>query len=261
MIQTIRSARDIQDSVCLEIGAGWEPALPLLFSLCGARDIIMTDLHKLCTEQTMTAAIEGVIRKRDEIASGLGLSPEFISSQLTWHKEQGLGECLKRFRIRYFAPCDCTNLPVPSDSIDIVYSRAVLEHIPPATLRGIFVESTRVLSDDGLACHFIDCSDHWEHNDKRISRINFLRYSDRLYRWTCVNPMNYQNRMRHSEYVQLLNKSGFKVIKEDRNVDLPAIQALAGMKLAPCYRHFAPEDLATVDSFLVARKADPTALS
>jgi SAM-dependent methyltransferase len=259
LIVSIRSELDVQGTVCLEVGAGWEPVLPILFSLCGARKVIMTDLHQLCSDQTVAAAMDGLRRNAAIIASGLRLDPQYLEQQLSQSGRQGIRECLQRYRIEYLAPCDCTRLPIPGESVDIVYSRAVLEHISPPVLGQIFVESARILIPSGLACHFIDCSDHWEHNDKSISRINFLKYSDELYRWTHLNSMNYQSRLRHSEYVDLLSRSGFAILKEQRKVDAAALHGLQNMSLDARYRHLTPEDVATVDTFLLARKTEAIA--
>ena len=134
-----------------------------------------------------------------------------------------------------------------------MYSRAVLEHVPPRVIQQIFVESRRVLAGSGIMCHFIDPSDHMEHRDKSISRIHFLRFSDAMFRLMCLNALNYHNRLRHSEYARMLEETGFEILKEERNIDPRAVVFAKTQKLAPKFRHFALEDLATVDSFLLAR--------
>ena len=252
LIDFIRSSREITGAVCLEIGTGWEILIPVLFSLCGAKQVILTDLHRLCSDETVASAITALKRNRHAIATGLGLDTGIVDRRLASAPNR-LGDFLSEFRLEYLAPCDCAALPIPDSSVDIVYSRAVLEHIHPAVLEAIFRESRRVLDEAGLSCHFIDPSDHWQHGDQRISRINFLRYSDGVFRWTYLNSLNYQNRLRHSEYVRLFERSGFEIIREHRTVDRDAVQFARTARLAAKFRHFAPEDLATVDSFFLAR--------
>lgn len=72
-------------------------------------------------------------------------------------------------------------------------SRDVMEHVAPNTLGAIFRESARVLSPRGVACHIIDESDHWQHGDTSITRVNFLRFSDIQHRLTYLNSLNYHN--------------------------------------------------------------------
>jgi hypothetical protein len=71
--------------------------------------------------------------------------------------------------------------------------------------------------------------------------------------------MNYQSRLRHSEYVDLLSRSGFAILKEQRKVDAAALHGLQNMSLDARYRHLTPEDVATVDTFLLARKTEAIA--
>ena len=61
--------------------------------------------------------------------------------------------------------------------MDIVISRVVLEHIPPAQLRCLHDDFARALRQGGIVSHVVDNSDHREHRDKRLSRIEFLRVS------------------------------------------------------------------------------------
>src|SRR6266496_2049351 len=46
LIDFVRSSREIAGAACLEVGVGWEPLIPFLFSLCGARKVYMTDLNR-----------------------------------------------------------------------------------------------------------------------------------------------------------------------------------------------------------------------
>jgi SAM-dependent methyltransferase len=250
LINLIRSSRDLLGADCVEIGSGWEPLIPILFSLCGAQRVILTDLHRLCCDETFGTAIAGLRRNRNKIVSGLGLNAQAVDRRLE-SAPGNMVDGFREFRLEYLAPCDCTQLPIPEASIDVVYSRAVLEHVEPDVLEGIFLESRRILADTGVVCHFIDPSDHWEHSDKNISRINFLRYSDEAFRWTYLNPLNYHNRLRHSEYARVLRQTGFEILKEERIVDPRAVE-FARIGLARKFQTFDLEDLATVDSFFLA---------
>jgi SAM-dependent methyltransferase len=158
----------------------------------------------------------------------------------------------RELQLEYLAPCDCRALPLEAGSIDIVFSRAVLEHVPKEVIAAIFVESHRVLRGRGVALHLVDHSDHWSHRDPRISAVNFLQYSDRLFSVTCLNPQNYQNRLRHSEYREMLEAAGFHVVSEQKTVDARSVTCLKTMRVDERFKRFSPEELATVDSLLFA---------
>src|SRR5205085_11777892 len=110
-------------------------------------------------------------------------------------------------------------LPIADGSFDLIFSRAVLEHIPTTILRGIAREATRVLAPGGLMLHIIDTGDHWAFDDPRISRAHFLTLSDFAWRLTCLHPQNYQNRLRHSDYLAMLDAAGLDVIRAEVKLD------------------------------------------
>ena len=104
-------------------------------------------------------------------------------------------------------------------------------------------------------CHFIDNSDHWEHNDKSISTVNFLKFSDSVARLLCSgHPRNYQNRMRHFEYIKLLEASGFTIDRDESEVDKNALRDLKHIDVCKRYRDTPHEQLAVLRSYVVASR-------
>jgi len=53
-------------------------------------------------------------------------------------------------------------------SVDYHISTTVFEHIPKKGVARILKGVKRILKDDGIAIHFIDLSDHFQHQDKSI---------------------------------------------------------------------------------------------
>jgi len=107
------------------------------FSLCGARKIIMTDQNRLCSSSTVASAINSLSRNRELIVSGLGLDRDRVTSLLDCAPLE-MDRVFRHFRLEYIAPCGCVRLPVADCSVDLVYSRAVLEHLPPSLIEGAF---------------------------------------------------------------------------------------------------------------------------
>lgn len=129
-----------------------------------------------------------------------------------------------------------------------------MEHIPARDIAAIFRELHRVLKPGGVISCEIDYHDHYCTFDKSITPYNFLRYSDR--HWRIFNPpLNYQNRLRHSEYLALARGAGFELVEEGLSeVGTPQLEQLASVPLAEQFRHFAEGDLAITQSHLVLRK-------
>lgn len=240
---------DISAANLLEIGTGWQPMIPILFSLAGAK-VYMADLHPLMRQDTFCAALDAVRENRHEVARRLQIAPETVD-----HATRECGDMEQRLRelwLTYLAPCDCRRLHLDPDSIDIITSHAVLEHIPSAVVADIFLEASRVLRPGGLMLHLIDHSDHWSHRDSNITAVNFLQYSDWLFNLTCFNPQNYQNRLRHSQYLGMLASAGFVCKREQRTVNPLCVAALSEMRVAKRFRDLNSEDLATTSSILLA---------
>lgn len=237
----------------LEIGTGWEPIIPLIYRVAGARAVCLTDSLKLISGASLEVTLEFLARSKNSICAALRVAQAEFDNLLA--QAGGAGEVqarLKALGLQYLAPCDCRSLPLDAGSLDVVFSRAVLEHIPEPVIRGIFRESRRLLRPGGAMCHFVDNSDHWEHRDKSISRINFLRQSEWVWRFTCVNPLNYQNRLRHQDYLNILREEGFRVVRVDREIDEKSLRLLPQMKLAGRFRGRSHDDLAAITSHILA---------
>jgi hypothetical protein len=82
----------------------------------------------------------------------------FALVQQLWSDPQRF---LKEANVQYLAPADAADTGLPANSVDYHFSVTVLEHIPLGTIRDIFVEARRTLSNHGVALHFIDSSDHF----------------------------------------------------------------------------------------------------
>src|SRR5262249_38085569 len=237
----------------LEIGTGWEPIIPLVYRLAGARIIYLTDSTRLVCQESLDAALAFLTASRAQICAALKTpEAEFDRILARRRSEHSVEARLKALDLLYLAPCDCRSLQLDSGSLDVIYSRSVLEHIPAPIIREIFREAMRLLKPAALMCHFIDNSDHCEHHDKSISRVNFLQHNNFDWRFTCVNPFHYQNRLRHQEYLHMLADGGFKILRAERDIHQRSLTLLPELKLAPQFQSRPHDDLAAISSYLLA---------
>lgn len=236
----------------LEIGSGWTPIIPLLFVAAGARQVILTDIERLLDRHTLLNALDVILAGADEVARVLNMDPDRLRLILDADRSLGLDDLLRHFGLVYQVPHDVS--AIADGSLDLVCSRAVLEHIPPAELARLVRAYGSKLSPGGLMCHVVDNSDHWEHRDKSISRVNFLRYGETAWRLTGINPQNYQNRLRHPDYVELLQECGLRVLIAEGDVDARSLADLRTMRVHRRFAHRSLEELATLTSYLVAEK-------
>ena len=112
------------------------------------------------------------------------------------------------YNIKYIAPCKTQNLIEEKKVFDLCVSTNTLEHFSIKDLRTLFKDLGIVLKKGGYISATIDYSDHYSHTDRNISELNFLKYSEKQWQ-NYNNTYLYQNRLRHDDYVKLLNEYKF----------------------------------------------------
>ena len=255
-IRLLRQKMEIDGIEVVEFGSGWLPIIPFLWRIAGAKTIVLTDQERLLDRSLLRQAAAFIWGRADDVAATLGVTldrvHDIVGPSLT--AGGGIDEALACAGLHYVVPFAASKMR--ASSADIIVSRAVLEHVPPWVLENFMVEFWRILRPGGVMCHVIDMSDHWEHNDKSICRVNFLRYGESFWRMTGINCQNYQNRLRHPEYLAIVRASGFVVIGDEAKCDAATLECLAEIPLAARFKGIAKEELAILTGTIVARKSD-----
>jgi hypothetical protein len=96
--------------------------------------------------------------------------------------------------------------------------------------------------------HLVDHSDHFEHQDKSITRINFLTWSEKKHVLINFLIKAGENRMRHHEYQKVFTDSGYELINEESDLDPKTLESVASLELTYPYCKMQPEQIATVTS-------------
>lgn len=164
----------------------------------------------------------------------------------------------KEAKISYLAPLDAAHTNLEDTSIDFHFSMTVLEHIPAAILRDIFKEAKRILKPNGLAIHFIDLSDHFQHTDPSITRINFLKYSESEWQNIAGNEFAYCNRMRVGDFIELFNDVGFEIVHKESIIDDDSCECIAnrGVLLDEKFRKMSLEEICTSSFRVILKQAN-----
>lgn len=205
----------------LEVGAGRDLAVPLALRRLGVQKVITCDVERLGKLDLIQHAADRLLAGQAKFAR--------------W-------DDLEQFGVRYLAPHYLT----PEDEpVDCSCSNEVLEHVPAGQLT-VLLKGLRAVTK-GITTHSIDYSDHYARSDKSVSRLNFLRYSDKEWR-----PFNsgkqYVNRLRHSDYVRLFKEAGFTILEESS----VAAELPPDLKIAEQFRRYEPPDLFAIKGRIVA---------
>ncbi len=234
----------------MEIGTGRRLDMPIAFYLCGAQSVNTFDLNVYLREELVMASIGELLRGREAIVGILGplVGAEELATRLdVLASVQGVQDLSAKTAIRYHAPADASNTRLAAQSIDIHFSYTVFEHIPGPVLEAILREANRVLAVGGVACHHIDPSDHFAHEDKTLSLIHFLQFEEREWSRYNDNQFAYHNRLRRSDYDRIYDAAGHEVFSRHPFLDEPSLAAIrSGFPLATPFQGREAEDLCTV---------------
>ena len=95
---------------------------------------------------------------------------------------------------------------IPDNTIDLIWSEAVFEHIQLSNFEATLVELKRILKPNGLISNRIDLRDHLGHS------LNNLRFSSRVWESNFMKKSGfYTNRIRYFEMLAIFKNTGFNV--------------------------------------------------
>ena len=248
----------ISEKKFLEVGSGRSLVVPLYLWLMGASKIVTVDLNRYLK-------VEIFLKDIKYITSNLN-NPEFFSHDILCSdrfnqlfqlnvSDLSIKAIKDIFSIDYIAPGDATNLSVDDNYFDYHISYTVFEHIPPIILKNLLSEAKRVVKNGSLCIHCIDYTDHFAHSDSQISLINFYKYSDLIWKLLAGNQFMYQNRIRHSEIIDLYASAQHEIVDADCDVDAGLLELInTGLiRLNNKFRKLEPTDLATVTAWVISR--------
>ncbi len=258
MIGHLRSAGIVMDRTrFFEIGTGWYPTFPFALYLAGARRVTTYDLTRHLQAGLVREAIAELAGFLDVIAASSGADPLAVRDrhrrlQTALQDSQDLTE-ISEGVIHYAAPADATRTALADGEVDVVFSNSVLEHVPPDAITAMYRESMRILSPGGIMFHSVNCGDHYAYVDRKIHQLNYLRYSDRQWKfWD--NAFLYQNRMRAHEFVERAAAMGYAIELDTSTARAQRLEQLAAMKVDARFAQVPPEKLCITSVDFIARK-------
>jgi predicted SAM-dependent methyltransferase len=240
--------KKLSDAVFYEFGAGWDLYLPMIFSTFGVGKLISTDLNPLSKVDAINHALSHVRRLADK--------NQIIPDKTLIFTKNNFRTILQEyFRINYQAPVDARYVSYSDNSIDFIYTNSVNQNIPQYILIDIVKECHRILKPDGIISFRQSYGDQWSYIDKSISRYNYLRYSEKQWKKYCP-PLQYQNRLRHKDYLKIYHDAGFEVIEEQLDIpDDETRKMLENFPIAQEFREkYTIEELAINGSWMILKK-------
>lgn len=93
-----------------------------------------------------------------------------------------------------------------SNSVDFIWSQAVLEHVKRSEFLDIMKELRRIVREDGVCSHLVDLRDHID------CSLNNLRFSEKIWESNFMtNSGFYTNRIQYPLMLDMFKEAGFAI--------------------------------------------------
>ena len=243
-----------ENKIALELGTGWYPIIPIAYFLVGFHKTYSIDLSNWLTKAYFQKTIDKFIEWKDKGLLSQYL-PDMVESrwqellELNKNSEMSLKDLCEKIR---FEPRvgDARNMDLRKQCIHLITSNNTFEHIYPGVLKEILKEFKRVMIPGGVMSHFIDMTDHFSHLDSKISQYNFLKFSER--KWKYIdNSIQPQNRLRFVDYKKMYIELEIPITGTYEQIG--NMEALEKVKLSYSFSGYSLEALAVIHGYLYTK--------
>jgi hypothetical protein len=247
----------LERTTVVEVGTGFVPLLPVGLHLAGVAAVHTYDIARLANTARTVDLLRQIVAAADSGALEREC-PWTLPDRLERLREiaadppAGLDPLLATMGITYHVG-DATRSGLDARSAHLFVTNNVFEHVPAGVIGALLAEAHRTGVPGALVSHHIDLRDHYAKFDRKVSVYNSLRFTSR--QWRLLNSrMEPQNRLRHSDYLRLVDEAGFELLLDDSRTGPDA--AFAAVRPAPEFHHYADDDLRVIDMWVAARRRD-----
>ena len=219
----------------LELGPGNGLLTALYARSCGAEHIWLIDAERLAFPDVALFA------KAEQLLSKCGLPVPGVGRACS------MDIALGQLNTTYLTEGLASLQTVPDETIDFMFSNAVLEHIRLSEFPKIAKEMRRVLKPKGMASHVVDFRDHLQNG------LNNLRFCERIWENEFMARSGfYTNRLNWPAMEKLLREAGLSV--ELRSFDIwPKGLPTPQRSMALPFKNMPPDELLVMGVHAITR--------
>lgn len=216
--------------VCMEIGPGDSLLSSLCMSAFGASKIYMVDVDDFAVkEEDLYYEMINYLNSSSEV--DLNYSPRLktLGNKLNKIKAKSNDAIISSLNAHYLTDGINSLKSIDDNTIDFIWSQAVLEHIRYSEFDNFFAELNRILKIGGVSSHRIDLKDHLSGGLKNLFFSDFIWESKFM-----SSSGFYTNRIRYKEMIKKIQDAGFDVelVNIDKWDKLPDRKSLMQRKFS-----------------------------
>lgn len=207
------SAIELDGQLVYELGPGRSPELMIAMALAGAKRVVGLDIRDWMADNFQQREhlekITSLLRSEEATCFSHAFG---ISEQSLQHNLQRFN-CVNPICYKLFAG---SQIEEEENSIGLLYSKSVLEHIDLDQVKPAIHDQFRVLKPGAVALHIIDLRDHLHidgDDDVEGDWLDALRYPEWLHRAQTSKRRAYINRLRANDWLKVFENQGFEVVE------------------------------------------------
>jgi SAM-dependent methyltransferase len=225
----------------LELGTGWLHWYSMYIRLLYPVQITMMDIWDNRQLLALKANFKKVFEVSDHEFSKTDI--EFIGNV------NSFPDLYKKYDLNYLILEDGSLSKLKDNSVDVVFSFHVLEHIPRSNVLKVIKDIERILKPGGVSIHQIGINDHLINFDNSVSPMNYLRYSDAVWKRYFQNEVQYFNRILMIDWIDIFSRAGLTL-----NEKIPEYINIETLQVHPQYKKYSTEDLSCINLTIVHQK-------
>ena len=223
----------------LELGPGDSLLSALNMTALGAEKCYLVDVGKFATMETQVY---------QNALSYLEEKQGYTLEQVD-RSAQSVDELFQNINMEYLTDGLSSLQTIPDESVDFIWSHAVIEHVRLGDFDAIMKEFHRILKPGGVCSHVVDLKDHMEES------LNNLRFSEKTWESDLFAKSGfYTNRLRHEEIIKSFKNAGFN-IHSDKTYAWEKLP-IAKSSLDESYQQYPEDDLLVYEFDVILTKAD-----
>ena len=235
MDMLVQANVDIQEKVVVELGPGQTPDMLYSALVFGASRAVGLDIREYLDEKI--SLVDNYVDTIQWINEGVatGQLPRTCAFDENRFADQNVIPD-KYLEVMLY---DGEHFPLEDESVDIIWSKSVLEHVKDYL--DLIKEMRRVLKLGGVMCHIIDLRDHTTFENGK-DWLRFLTYGESLWKAMTSNRTTWSNRIRASQWEETLKAAGFHLLYGKTDL-LPFHEDFDRQKLVVPFQNLEEKDL------------------